>query len=183
MNGDLLARWRVRLGYPLAMVVFWLARPTARSLVWGGIIGIAGLLVRGLAAGFLKKQETLTIAGPYSYTRNPLYLGSAALAAGFAAACHSWYAAAVVAAYFACFYPPVMRREERELQARYGTSFDDYAARVPLFFPGFTPVRFADAKDQAFSWKQYAKNREYQAAAGFILVFGVLYLLMRWRGR
>lgn len=183
MNTDLLARWRVRLGYPVAIVVFWLARPTTRSLVWGAIIGIAGLLLRGLAAGYLKKHEALTVAGPYSHTRNPLYLGSAVLAAGFAAACHSWYAAGVAAAYFACFYPPVMRREERELRAHYGTSFDDYAARVPLFFPRFRPARFADATDQAFSWKQYAKNREYQAAAGFALVLAVLYALMRWRGR
>jgi protein-S-isoprenylcysteine O-methyltransferase Ste14 len=183
VNADLLARWRVRLGYPLAIVVFWLARPTTRSLVEGAIIGIAGLLVRGLAAGFLRKQESLAMAGPYSYTRNPLYLGSAVLAAGFAVACHSWYAAAVVTAYFACFYPTVMRREERELRAHYGTGFADYAARVPLFFPRFAPVRFADAKDQAFSWKQYAKNREYRAAAGLVLVLGILYGLMRWRGR
>ncbi|MGA2481914.1 MAG: methyltransferase [Candidatus Acidiferrales bacterium] len=183
MNREWLARWRVRLGYPLAIVVFWFARPTPHSLAWGASIGIAGLLVRGLAAGTLKKHEALTVTGPYAYTRNPLYLGSTALAAGFAAACHSWYAAAVLAAYFVCFYPGVMGREERELRAHYGASFEKYAARVPLFFPRFTAARFAEPDGQGFSWKQYAKNREYRAAAGLVLVLGILYGLMRWRGR
>jgi protein-S-isoprenylcysteine O-methyltransferase Ste14 len=181
--GDWVTRWRVRVGYPLAIVVFWLARPTPRSLVWGAIIGGVGLVVRGLAAGYLQKNAALAVCGPYSYTRNPLYLGSAMLAAGFAVACHSWMTAGVLAAYFACFYPGVMRSEERGLRALYGASFEEYAARVPLFLPRFTAARLKEAPPQPFSWKQYAKNREYQAAVGFVVVLGVLYLLPRWRGR
>jgi len=38
--------------------------------------------VRAYAAGYLHKQEVLTVTGPYAYTRNPLYLGSGILALG-----------------------------------------------------------------------------------------------------
>ena len=38
----LFARWRVRLGYALAVVVLWLARPTPRSVLLGAIVGAVG---------------------------------------------------------------------------------------------------------------------------------------------
>ena len=48
--------------------------------------GVAGIWLRGYAAGYVKKNAELTRTGPYAYTRNPLYLGSMRIAAGFAVA-------------------------------------------------------------------------------------------------
>src|SRR5579859_6322563 len=118
-----LARWRVRLGYPLAIVVLWLARPTLRSILAGALIGAIGLWIRALAAGHLHKQEVVTTTGPYAYTRNPLYLGSFIITVGAAVAACSWPSAIILLAYFALFYSVVMRREERELQAQHGEAF------------------------------------------------------------
>ena len=98
------SRWRVRLGYPLAIVVLALARPTPRSILAGGFVGAIGLVVRGLAAGHLHKQTVLTMTGPYAHTRNPLYFGSAILALGAALATWSWIAGCILCAYFALFY-------------------------------------------------------------------------------
>ncbi len=98
---DFFARWRVRLGYLLAIVLLWLARPTPRSILLGAALGIFGLCLRAYAAGYLHKQEVLTVTGPYARTRNPLYLGSSILAAGAALALHSWWAAALALLYFA----------------------------------------------------------------------------------
>ncbi len=78
----LFARWRVRLGYILAVFVLWFARPTPEYVTIGGTIGLVGLWLRAYAAGYLHKQEKLTVTGPYAHTRNPLYLGSAILALG-----------------------------------------------------------------------------------------------------
>ena len=50
-----------------------------------------GLVIRALASGHLQKNEQLATAGPYAYTRNPLYLGSLILAIGFALASRSWW--------------------------------------------------------------------------------------------
>ena len=79
---DFFARWRVRLGYFLAVIMLLLARPTPQSILIGGLIGLLGLAVRAYAAGYLHKQEILTTTGPYAYTRNPLYFGSSFLALG-----------------------------------------------------------------------------------------------------
>jgi protein-S-isoprenylcysteine O-methyltransferase Ste14 len=174
-------RWRVRLGYPLSIVVLWFAQPRPQSIIAGGLVGAIGLWLRGYAAGYLHKQEALTITGPYAFTRNPLYLGSAILALGVAIATRSWISAAILFAYFAIFYSFVMRREERELCSRHGAAFDEYASAVPLFFPRLTSAKLSGESSGAFSFAQYKQNHEWQAAAGFLLV--LIALLVIWRLR
>src|SRR2546429_6457892 len=119
-TGSFFVRWRVRLGYPLAVAVLYFSRPTPRSIVLGALTGLAGLWLRAYAAGYLHKQEVLTVTGPYAHTRNPLYLGSAILALGAGVATHSWISATILLVYFAVVYSVVMRREEGELFQHHG---------------------------------------------------------------
>ena len=177
---EFFARWRVRLGYLLAVVTLCLARPTPRSIFLGAIVGIVGLAIRAYAAGYLHKQELLTVTGPYARTRNPLYFGSSILTLGAVLAMHSWWAAGLLFLYFTLVYTLVMRREEMELRQQHGEAFDHYAAAVPLFFPRLVANQ-PSSPGSAFSWRQYRKNREYQAAIGFVLL--LLALLAIWRLR
>jgi protein-S-isoprenylcysteine O-methyltransferase Ste14 len=183
LPGAFFMRWRVRLGYPLAAAVLWFARPEPRSILVGGLFGAFGLWIRGYAAGYLHKQEVLTVTGPYAYTRNPLYLGSAAMAVGAAIAMRSWISAAILLLYFAIFYSMVMRREERELGEHHGAAFEEYSRAVPLFIPRPRPAKLSGESSGAFSLAQYQKNHEWQAAAGFLLFLGALVLIwyFRWR--
>ena len=178
---DFFARWRVRLGYLLAIVALWLARPTPRSVGLGALLGLIGLAIRAYAAGYLHKQEILTTTGPYARTRNPLYFGSSVLMLGAALAMNSWWAGGLLFLYFALVYTLVMRREEMELKQQHGAAFDDYAAAVPLFFPRLLARTATPPASAGFSWKQYRKNHEYQAAIGFVLL--LVGLLAIWRLR
>lgn len=187
---DFFARWRVRIGYILAVVVLFLARPNPRSILMGAAVSFIGLFIRGYAAGYLHKQAVLTTTGPYAYTRNPLYFGSSILALGVAIGMNSWWVAAILFAYFALVYSFVMRREELELRGHHGPSFDAYAEAVPLFFPRLTPAQVpavpatsaqAVTSSSSFSWSQYRKNHEYEAALGFLLL--ILVLIICWRVR
>jgi len=173
------ARWRAPLGYPTGVVCLWFARPTFSSILIGSVIAVFGLLIRAVAAGHLRKRESLAQTGPYARTRNPLYFGSALIAAGFAMAARSWIAAALLALYFGVFYAQVMRREESELREQYGKAFDEYAATVPLFWPRLRVETPADAV--RFSFAQYVRNREYKAAIGAILTIAVLVVVALWR--
>ena len=181
-------RWRVRTGYPLAIAYLFFAAPTVRSLAIGFVIACIGLMIRGAAAGHLRKDKILATTGPYSSTRNPLYLGSALLAAGFIVAGHSWIGGTLVGAYFGVFYYAVMRNEEEDLRIRFGPVFERYAQIVPLFFPRMVnPADLADLRDPQqpahFSWAQFNKNREYQAVIGSIVGMGVVALRMWLRNR
>jgi hypothetical protein len=207
LPGEACARWRVRAGYPLVVLYAWRAQPKPLWLAAGAVIALLGLALRAAAAGHLRKHEALATSGPYAFTRNPLYFGSAVLAAGFLVAGRSWIAAAVVTAYFAVFYRAAMRREEQELRTRYATAFQEYAARVPLFWPRLTPAggervpkpacrppaaRLPHGQGRAgtgrlrdsgeFSWQVYWRNREYQAALGTAFGLAVLAAKMLWRG-
>jgi protein-S-isoprenylcysteine O-methyltransferase Ste14 len=177
MAGSWVTRWRVRAGYPLSILYIFLATPTLTLIAIGAAIAAVGLIIRATASGHLRKLQTLTTSGPYAWTRNPLYLGSSFLAAGFGIASGSLWCALILAAYFLTFYPAVMKIERGELHVRYGSEFDAYAARVPLFWPR-PPSKGAGLpagdKVAGFSWEQYRRNREYQAGIG---VVGALALL------
>jgi protein-S-isoprenylcysteine O-methyltransferase Ste14 len=178
-KGKFFVRWRVRTGYLVAIAVLWFARPVPRSILYGAAVGLIGLLIRAYAAGYLHKQEVLSVTGPYAHTRNPLYLGSSLLALGAGVATRSWISAALLLVYFAVFYSMVMRREELELRERHGAAFDAYAKAVPLFFPRLAAAAMAGAG--AFSPAQYQKNREWKAALGFLLLLAILLAIWRLR--
>ena len=147
-------------------------------LICGVGIALVGLLVRGYAAGYLRKHKQLATSGPYAFTRNPLYLGSLLLALGFSVASYSWISAALLAAYIGLFYPVVIRREQTELQSLYGAAFVEYASRVPAFWPRLSP---ASSGKENFSWDLYRQNREYEAAIGLAVAMTILCALMLWR--
>jgi protein-S-isoprenylcysteine O-methyltransferase Ste14 len=168
----------VRVGYPVGIAAFWFAHPQIKWLLCGAAVAILGLLLRGYAAGHLRKHQQLATSGPYAFTRNPLYLGSAFLAAGFSVASHSWISTLLLAAYLAIFYPVVIRREQTELEKHYGSAFLEYASRVPAFWPRLTP---ALPSTERFSWPLYCKNREYEALIGLAVAMAILWALMMWR--
>ena len=171
-------RWRVRIGYPVALAYLIFAKPTLRSLAIGALVGALGIAIRAWAAGYLRKHEALAVSGPYAFTRNPLYFGSVILAAGFVVSGDSLWAAIIVAAYLALFYPAVMKREEGELHAHYGNAFVDYAARVPLFWPRLRSAPPPRESSPRFSSQLYRRNREYQAALGFLVGLALLCVKM-----
>ena len=163
----------------MGIAAFVFAHPQIKWLVCGVAIAVLGLVVRGYAAGHLRKHQKLATSGPYAFTRNPLYFGSVLLAAGFSVASHSWISALLLAAYLAIFYPVVIRREQTELEQHYGNAFVEYASRVPAFWPRLTP---AFPSSENFSWALYRKNREYEASIGLAVAMVILGLIMLWRG-
>ncbi|HXJ92121.1 MAG TPA: isoprenylcysteine carboxylmethyltransferase family protein [Terriglobia bacterium] len=174
------ARWRVPLGFGLSLAYLLLAQPTVPFLAAGGAVAFGGLLLRGWAAGHLEKGSSLATAGPYALTRNPLYLGSTLIGAGFALAGRSLLMVAAFALLLILIYGPVIRREEQFLRDRFGDAYRHYEARVPLFLPRL--VREL-ASNEKFQWSRYKKNREYEAALGY--AGGLLLLVLKmifWPG-
>lgn len=158
-------RIRVPLGFVFALAYLWLARPTPGVIVAGSIIVIAGLAIRAIASGQLKKNEELATSGPYSYTRNPLYLGSILIGVGFALAAKSLWIWILLALMFTAIYVPVIRSEEAFLRSRF-PDFELYARRVPRLAPRWS----GDSLISNFSSALYLKHREYNALIGAILM-------------
>jgi protein-S-isoprenylcysteine O-methyltransferase Ste14 len=169
-------RVRVPLGFVFAAAYIWLARPTIASIAIGSCVALAGLCIRALASGHVEKNEVLATSGPYAHTRNPLYLGSIVLAAGFLIAARSWWLALIAAAMLFAIYVPVIRSEEAFLRTRF-PEFDDYASHVPRLFPR---VSAYSSRPDSFSWHLYWKHREYNAALGAAAMIAALVAKSIW---
>jgi protein-S-isoprenylcysteine O-methyltransferase Ste14 len=170
-------RVRVPLGFVFAVLYFWLARPTWRFLAIGALVILPGLLIRALASGHVRKNEALATSGPYAYTRNPLYLGSLLMGAGFAVAARSWWVGAVLVAMFVAIYLPVIRDEEAFLRQKF-PEFEEYARRVPRMLPRITPHSRA-GEASGFSLDLYLRHREYNALLGALAMLAALIVKMK----
>ncbi len=185
------ARWqriarriRVPLGFLVAVLyLFELVRhtPDYTAIGWSVALVAPGLWLRGYAAGTVKKNRQLTTTGPYACTRNPLYLGSMLIAAGFALALPSWLVAVVLALGFLAVYVPVIASEERFLRATF-PEYDEYSRRVPRLIPRLFPARqpggaVPSVDDRGFSPALYFKHREYNAVLGSALLYLCLLFL------
>ena len=157
-----LARMRVPLGFFCAGAVLWLARPTSRSLVIGGVIAVFGEMVRIWAAGHLEKGREVTQSGPYRITRHPLYVGSAIIALGAAVASARVSAMVVIAAYMATTLASAVRHEEAGMRAAFGEEYDAYAESR------------AQPVARPFSLTRAVKNKEHKSVAGLAAVAALL---------
>jgi protein-S-isoprenylcysteine O-methyltransferase Ste14 len=167
-------RIRVPLGFVFAVLYFWLARPTWRSMALGAIVVVPGLLIRALASGHVRKNESLATSGPYAYTRNPLYLGSLLMGVGFAVAARNWWVGVALVVMFFAIYVPVIRDEEAFLRRTF-PEFEEYARRVPRMLPGLTRAPSAGGEPSpGFSLELYLKHREYNALLGCLAMMAAL---------
>ncbi len=195
-------RVRVPMGFvTAALYVFEVARHPAhpRAIAWSLLLVLPGLALRAAASGTVKKNRELTVTGPYAYTRNPLYLGSMLMAAGFAVALLSWLLALVLAAGFVIVYIPVIAGEEQFLRATF-PEFDEYCRRVPRLIPRLTRAKAQNGQEvalhgssvsnppsQGFSFALYFQHHEYNSAIGAALLYlSLLFLrpaldfVLRW---
>jgi protein-S-isoprenylcysteine O-methyltransferase Ste14 len=77
-----------------------------------------------------ERASTLVDGGVYAWTRNPMYVGLVAVAAGWAVAHGSVRAAAGPAVLLAYLDRVQIAAEERALRDRFGPAYDVYARRV-----------------------------------------------------
>jgi protein-S-isoprenylcysteine O-methyltransferase Ste14 len=123
--------------YPLP----WFAQPLSGILSVIGWLMIAAFVVVNISAIRVMRRagtavrpdrgtDHLVTEGPFSFTRNPLYLAGTTLVLGIGLASGIvWFLLLAVLAAFAV-QKLAIEREERHLQARFGKAYMDYAGRV-----------------------------------------------------
>jgi protein-S-isoprenylcysteine O-methyltransferase Ste14 len=164
-------RLRVPLGFLFGILFLVFAWPGWTSLAIGGGVALIGIFIRAWASGHIRKNSKLAVSGPYAHTRNPLYLGSFLLGAGFTGASGYWWVPLIFCIIFLSIYLPVMNAEKEDLKSLFGEDYEEYARRVPLFFPRITPWKKSDEK---FDFQLYLNYREYRAAMGLVFALGIL---------
>jgi len=76
----------------------------------------------------------LVLEGPYRFTRNPMYVGIAAIQIGLGLAVGALWISLLAPVSLAIVHVTAVRREERYLSEKFGREYDDYRARVRRYF-------------------------------------------------
>jgi protein-S-isoprenylcysteine O-methyltransferase Ste14 len=157
----------------LLLVIF--AKPEIPGILIGMVLVLLGEGIRIWAAGHLQKNEVLTVTGPYAYVKNPLYIGSIFITAGFCIMADNIYLLAAAFFMFCFHYIPYKKKVEGDrLKKHFGDQYEDYDKKVPEYLP--QTKRYSDQKG---SWqvKHFIENSE----EGILLIIlaGILLILSR----
>lgn len=112
-----------------------------RMTLWPGVV-VAGLGIslavmgrRALEAAGTNVNPGLpttaiVTAGPYRYTRNPLYVALAVFFLGVTLAFNTWWGGVLLVPLLVVMHRGVIRREERYLERKFGEPYREYCSRV-----------------------------------------------------
>lgn len=170
---------RTRLSGILAVVFLFFAGPTSRSLLLGLPVIFLGEAIRIWSSGHIHKSMILTVTGPYSLSRNPLYVGSFLLGTGFVIAMDDLRLAVVFFLFFGFVYWFTIQWEEKKLARRFPGQWEDYFNHVPRFFP---VLKMPEYKAGQFSWAQVWKNREPANSCAVLVVYIILWVKVLFLG-
>ncbi len=119
------------------------------------------------------KNNRLVIEGPYSMTRNPLYFFSFLGLLGVGMATETFTFPILFLLFFAAGYPRVIRDEERKLRKLFGEQYEEYARRVPAFFPRISLLH----EPEHYTVNPRIFRKHIFSALWFIWIVGILELI------
>lgn len=129
----------------------------------GMIIILNGVLLRMSARGHKKAHSRqggrLVETGPYILTRNPMYLGSFMIGAGFALIVWPWWSWPIFAVFFYMRFIVQILNEEKHLARLFPNDFTAYCQSAPRLLPSLATVLKTGPKqifkmDEAFCTKE-----------------------------
>lgn len=170
---------KVLLVWGFAVALAFVATPSTASLLVAAPLVLAGLLIRAWAAGHLQRNKELTTSGPYSYVRDPLYVGRLLLLCGFGVIGNNPVAYALAGAailvFFLDYMPRKMRKETARLEKRHGERYVQYRREVRSLIPRLRPYPASSGKKWrlALFWRE---NREQWLMLAVLLLVAVMAL-------
>lgn len=153
LNGTYRYRCRMHLTL-LVLLVAWLGAGFSPTYVRAGslpailadyigwLMFFGGLCLRFWATWFIggRKSTEVICSGPYSLTRNPLYVGTFLMILSLAFLLKSPTFAAATVIVIAYYCVAVVPLEERFLRHVFGTDYANYCQSVPRWFPRWDTV-------------------------------------------
>lgn len=122
-----------------------------RSVRTAWLVGIGlvllALALRIYAAAYLRgrhvvteiEAESLCIAGPFAYVRNPLYIGNFIIGLAVALTLNEWYCYLIFGAEFTLMYALIIPYEEQFLSRKFTADYSAYCSEIHRFLPSLRP--------------------------------------------
>ncbi|MDO6460764.1 isoprenylcysteine carboxylmethyltransferase family protein [Granulosicoccaceae sp. 1_MG-2023] len=136
------------------------------------VLGVFGRLWSSLFICGYKTKKVIQ-DGPYSVTRNPLYVFSFLGAIGFALVAQSWVILALIVAIYVFIYARTIKFEEAKLEDALGVEYLNYKANTPRFFPDLS--LYKSVQQYTVTVPQF--QQAFKDAAWFFIGYGALRLV------
>jgi protein-S-isoprenylcysteine O-methyltransferase Ste14 len=124
----------LHLAFPLLFTTRAARWPIGVTLAAAGLaLFVAAIREFGAAGTPVPGSRSTTVivrSGPYRFSRNPIYVAFALIHLGIAAAFGSWWLLATLAVSISVIAIAVVPREERYLEARFGSTYTAYKSSV-----------------------------------------------------
>lgn len=188
--GEWAFRQRSWLPVPFAVMLVSLRYERVHGtwpLAVGAALVFAGLCVRTWSVrhiGTISRTRSqrlgpLISSGPYALVRNPLYGGNFLLWTGFVLLSRLLWLLPIAWVAFAAQYGAIARWEHARLQAHFGKEYDEFAARVPAWWPRWGALDRSIAKAPRHPWSEvFFSERGTLAAAVLMIVLLVMSYLV-----
>lgn len=175
--GDKLHIWFTKarvplMALPIILIITYLH--SMKHFLIGLPIIIFGELVQMWATSHLHKDQKLTISGPYSHIRNPMYFGRFFVGLGLFIMIGNIYVVGIYVVAYAVYVYSRVGREEKRLQGIFGDPYIHYCSEINRFFPKIKP--YSRSENRRASWKQVCVNHEQIVALGIALACIIIYL-------
>jgi len=169
---------------PIVLVMFYYSESYYPFWIYGAFLILFGEIVRFSAVRYAGGRtrttkvgaNSLCTSGPYSRTRNPLYIGNLFIYSGmvfFSGGPFMFELLAFVIFYFFFQYSMIISLEEQKLSSLFGKEYVNYKNNVPRVFPLFTPwVNKSKTIPASFSKTLKTEKRTLQNI--FLLVFLII---------
>ena len=164
---------RTKLSGVMAVGFMVLAKPTSTSLIIGISPIVVGEVIRIWSSGHIHKNQILTVTGPYSLSRNPLYVGSFILGTGFMVAMGVIWLAVTFLLFYSSVYWFTIKWEEEKLRGLFPREWMVYSRSVPRFF---SLLRIPRYRKGEFHWSQVSRNKELLNASVVVAVYFILWV-------
>ncbi len=174
---NLIFKHRTKIQHFFVVTILMFAKPNKFSLIFGLVFIIFGIFIRVWAVGYIKKMEFLTVEGPYSYIRNPLYFGSFFIGLGLCICSFNLFFLLIYLVLFYLIYCITIIEEEKILKSTFAEQYEKYKESVPSFIPIFKTKSSFQLQKAKSKWDFYGflKNKEYEGV--IFNLFGFLFLL------
>tara|TARA_X000001036_G_scaffold438662_1_gene487121 strand:- start:678 stop:1253 length:576 start_codon:yes stop_codon:yes gene_type:complete len=153
--GNFLFKYRSYTPIPLALYILFNSYPEIQNVLIGLILITIGESLRiwavSYAGGVTRTTKvgapSLCTSGPYSYTRNPLYIGNMVIYSGvvlIAGSLNILYTLIITWGFFTVQYYLIIELEENTLINIFGKEYEKYINNVPKLFPRFSSWKNKD---------------------------------------
>lgn len=148
-------------------------------------VSLTGLVLRAYTVGTTPKgtsgrntqsqvAKQLNTKGIYSVVRHPLYFANYLIWAGIMIFTMNIFAFVIVSLLYYVYYERIMFAEEAYLRQQFGEDFEEWAMRVPAFFP---KTSLYEKGDLEFSFKTFIR-REYTTIFSTVFTYVIVDYIM-----